>query len=255
MTMKIMNKFSLIIAVLIVFLGCDSEKGLNCFQSSGAIIQEEMSLPFFDKVIVWERTQLIITQGETQKVVVETGANLLNDIDVKVENGQLEIINNNGCNLVRDYGVSKVFITVPNLTEIRNSSGLAVESRGLLKFPDLKLISEDRENEDEFHIDGDFILTIECENIELVATGLSNFFLTGTTDRAYFAVYSGDVRIEASNLIAQDVAIYHRGTNKIIVNPQERLTGRIVNSGDVISKNRPPIVEVETLYHGRLIFE
>ncbi len=253
--MKRIGKFSLIVVVLTLLLGCDSEKGLNCFQASGEIIQEEMSLPFFDKVIVWERTQLIISQGETQKVVVETGANLFNDVEVKVKNQQLEIINNNGCNLARDYGLTKVFITVPNLTEIRNSSGLPVESRGVLKFPNLVLTSEDRENEDQFHIDGDFILTVECENLELVATGLSNFFLTGTADRAYFAVFSGDVRIEAANLIVNDVAIYHRGTNKIIVNPQERLTGRIVNSGDVISKNRPPVVEVEALYRGRLIFE
>ena len=57
------------------------------------------------------------------------------------------------------------------------------------------------------------------------------------------------------DLIAQTVDIQHRGTNKIIVNPQQLLKGEIRSTGDVISVNRPPVVDVETFYSGRLIFE
>ena len=245
----------LVLLTLITFFGCDSDKGLNCFQAAGDIIQEEITVETFDKITVWERTQLFIKQGDTQKVVVETGENLLNDIEVQIKDGVLNLRNNNGCNLVRDYGLTKVYITTPNVTRIRNSSGLPVESIGTLSFPDLALISEDRESEDAFHIDGDFKLDLQVENLQVVANGLSNFFLSGTAERADFGIYAGDARIEAENLLIGKLMLFHRGTQDMVVNPQEAIHGKIVSLGNVIAKNRPPIVEVEELYRGRLIFE
>ena len=76
---------------MITFFGCDSDKGLNCFQAAGDIIQEEFTVEPFDKITVWERTQLFIKQGDTQKVVVETGENLLNDIEVQIKDGVLNL--------------------------------------------------------------------------------------------------------------------------------------------------------------------
>jgi len=245
----------LFLITLITFLGCDSDKGLNCFQAAGDTIEEEFTVDAFSKITVWERTQLIIKQGETQKVVVETGENLLNDIEVQVKDGILNIRNNNGCNVVRDYGLTKVYVTTPNIESIRNSSGLPVESIGTLSFPALALISEDLEEEDAFHKDGDFKLDLQVENLQIVANGLSNFFLSGTADTANFEIFAGDGRIEAENLLIGELTIFHRGTQDMIVNPQEAIRGKIVSLGNVIAKNRPPIVEVEELYRGRLIFE
>ncbi len=249
-----MKKILFTVIVIFIF-GCDSEKGLDCFQSSGNIIQEEFTLDTFTEIIVWERVQLFIIQGAEQKVVVETGENLLNDIDLQVKEGSLSIFNNNGCNLVRDYGLTKVYVTSPNITQIRNSSGLAVESVGIIGFPSLTLLSEDQENEDNYHVDGDFKLQLDVEELSIVANGLSKFFLSGTAERVDIGLFAGDIRVEAADLIIQDLTLYHRSTNHMIVNPQQSIRGQIVSLGDVISKNRPPIVEVEELYRGRLIFE
>ena len=41
----------------------------------------------------------------------------------------------------------------------------------------------------------------------------------------------------------------------MIINPIESLRGSIRGTGDVISVNRPPIVEVEEYYTGQLLFE
>ena len=250
-----MKRISFLLLIMISFYGCDSENGLNCFQAAGDIIQEEFDMPSFTKVVVNERVQLIIEQGDTQRVVVETGANLLNDIELSVTENRLEIINENGCNIVRDYGITKVFITVPNLREIRNSSGLPVKSIGKLVFPTIFLLSDDTDNIDQVHIDGDFDLHLESENVQVISSGISNFTLRGTSDRAYFAFYAGDSRMDAGEFFVKDLSVFHRGTNKMIVYPIDRLEGKILNSGDVHAKNRPPVVEVEELYHGRLIFD
>lgn len=218
-------------------------------------MQKEISTPEFTKILVWERTKLFVQQGDVQKVVIETGENLMSDVEVSVTDGLLEIHNYNACNLVRDYGVTKVFVTTPNLTEIRSSTGLTIESIGVLSYSSLTLLSEDQLNEDEYHVDGDFKLDLEVQNLSVVANGLSKFYLSGKAFNANFGLYAGDCRIFSENLIVQNLHIYQRSTGEMVVNPQQSIKGQIVSLGNVISKNRPPIVEVEELYRGKLIFE
>ncbi|MCB0464252.1 MAG: DUF2807 domain-containing protein [Aequorivita sp.] len=243
------------IALILFSAGCNSDSGWDCIQTAGDIVQKEVSVPAFTKILVWERTKLFVKQGDIQKVIIETGENLMNDIQVSVNNGKLEIHNNNSCNLVRDYGLTKVYITSPNIAEIRSSTGLSVESVGVLRFPSLSLASEDQQNENQYHIDGDFKLDLEVENLNIVANGLSNFYLSGSATNANFGLYSGDCRIYSENLIVQNLYVFHRSTGEMVVDPQQSIRGKIVSLGDVISKHRPPIVEVEELYRGKLIFE
>jgi len=245
----------LFLAIPVILFGCDSEKGLDCFQAAGDIVQEERMMDSFSEITVFERTKLIVQQGDVQKVLVESGANLLNDIDVKVKDGVLLINNNNSCNLVRDYGITKVIVTSPNITTIRSSTGYLVESLGVLRYPSLRLLSEDQANEDEFHSDGDFRLDLDVEYLEIVANGLSNFMLSGSATQAKFGLYAGDCRVRAENLIIQNLEIYHRSTGDMHVNPQQSIIGKIVSLGDVKAKTKPAIVEVEQPYKGRLIFE
>lgn len=246
----------LICILFLVFMAsCNSDKGWDCFQTAGEIVQTEVAVDSFTKILVWERTQLFVQQGEEQKVVVETGENLMSDIEVSVTDGRLEIHNNNACNVVRDYGITKVYVTSPNITEIRSSSGLSTESIGVLRFPKLTLLSEDQANEDQYHTDGDFNLNLEVEDLNIVANGLSSFRLNGSATHASFGLYAGDCRIEAASLTVQNLYVYHRSTANMEVNPQQSIKGKIVSLGNVISNNRPPIVEVEELYKGRLIFE
>ena len=238
-----------------LLLGCNSENALDCFQDSGDIVTQEFVVEEFNRIQVWERVQLIITQGETQRVIIETGENLLNEIKLTVLDSVLTVSDRNSCNFVREYDVTKVYITSPNIKQIRNSSGLTVESRGVLRYPFLDLVSEDRLSLGEYHIDGDFRLNLDVDWLNINANGVSRFYLTGKTWGGFFGLYGGDVRVEAENLEVQQLSFYQRSTNKMIVNPKQLIRGQIRGIGDVISKNRPPIVEVEELYTGRLIFE
>jgi len=248
-------KYIFYIAFVVLFFGCNSENANDCFQAEGTIIQEEFIVEHFDKILVMERVRLIIKQGDEQKVVLETGDNLLNDVEVSVTNGELKIINNNACNLVRDYLITKVFVTSPNIIQIRNSTGYQVESIGTLSYPELTLLSENFENEDLYRTDGDFQLSLSVNSLHVLANGLSNFFLSGSANNVTINFYAGDSRLEAENLIIQNLNIDHRGTNKMLVNPQQSIQGVIRSGGDVISYNRPLIVDVEELYTGRLIFQ
>ena len=249
-----MNKVVYLVIVFI-FLACDSENGSDCFKKEGTIVQREIDLDLFTEIIVYERVQLFIEEGAIQKVIIESGKNLIDDIEVKVDGNQLSLIDNNNCNYIRDYDITKVYVTSPNITEIRNSSGLEVTSIGVLTYPVLNLLSENFENEDVYHNDGNFKLTLNVEEIKITSNGYSTFRLSGNANNAFFNTYAGNTHILAENLTINEITLFHRSTGRMVVRPIEAIRGKIAGIGNVIAKNRPPIVEVEELYTGELIFE
>lgn len=240
---------------LLLFAGCDSEDANDCLQTAGPQISEEVPVDSFNEIIVYERVKLFLQKGESHKVIVETGENLWNEIEISVADNRLSIKNNNACNLFRDYEVTKVYVTTPDLTWLQNSSGSTIESIGTLKYPEIWLRSFNQEMDAAIHTDGDFQLDLDVERLRITNDNASNYFLTGKVEYADIFFAGGDGRLEAEDLLVQHYEVFHRGTNKMIINPQQSLKGTIYGFGDIISKNRPPIVNVDTRYTGKLIFE
>ncbi len=247
-----MKKLIYILSV-IVLLSCDSENAPDCFQNAGNIIQKEITVDQFSKITVYKNVELFIEQGATQKIILETGENLASDIQVFVENGRLVLKDNNGCNLTRDYGITKVYITTPNLTEVRNSSTLDVHSVGVLNFPELKLLSEDHSGD--YYNVGNFNMEVNCTNLNVVINNLTTNTIFGTTENLNVNHASGNGRFEGRFLIAQNVRVYHRGTNDIIVNPQLSLIANLVSTGDVIATNTPTTLDITQQFDGQVVFE
>lgn len=240
---------------LALLVSCNSENAGDCFQTTGPIIQQEVvSLDAFDKILVNRDVELIVKDGTTQKVVIETGENLLNDVEAIVIDGKLILSDNNNCNYVRDYGITKVFVTSPNITEIRSSTQYDIRSDGVLTYPNLTILSEDYNAPNTFTI-GNFRLQIDNTSFNVVFNNLSNCYVSGKTNNLNVTYAAGLSRFEGRNLIAQKVYVWNRSSNDMIINPIQQITGKISGTGNVISVNHPPIVNVEEQYKGRLIFE
>lgn len=248
-------KLLFVIAMVIFTHGCDSEDGLNCTQVAGDFIEQEYELESFDKILIFERLKLTVKDGPNQKVVVKTGENLLNDVDVTVNDGRLEVVNNNGCNLVRDYGITEVVVTSPNITEIRSSTGEDVRSEGVIGWNSLTLLSNDGPEEDFYHSTGDFRLQLNVQNLIIHTNKLSNFYLTGSVENANLNWDKGDGRLIANDLIIQNAQIFHRGTASWNMDVRENISGIINGYGDVILKSRPVTVYVQETWQGRLIID
>lgn len=247
-----MKKLIYILAI-IIFFSCNSENASDCFQTTGSIIKQEITVSSFDKILVNRDVELIIKQGTTQKVIIETGKNLINDVEAVVLDGKLILTDNNSCNYVRNYGVTKVYVTAPNITEIRSSTQYDVRSDGVLTYPDLTILSEDF-NEPNSFTNGNFKLQIDNNSFNLVFNNLSNCFISGKTNNLNISFAAGTSRFEGENLIAQNITIWNRSSNDMIVNPQQSITGKISGTGNVIAVTHPPVVDVEEVYKGRLIF-
>lgn len=238
----------------IVFIACNNENANDCFQTTGTIIQQEMTVTPFTKIRVNRGVELIIKEGVDHEVIVESGENLITDVEVTVVNDQLILSDNNHCNFVRDYNVTKVYVTAPNLTEIKSATQYRIQSDGILNYNTLRLISEDFSDSSGLAI-GELDLELNAQNIVVIGNNLTTFKLEGLTDNLDVRLFSGDGRFLGGNLIANNVTIYHRGTNDLVVNPQNELIGELRSTGNLIAKNHPPVVDVQEFYTGRLIFE
>ena len=148
-------------------------------------------MPLFDKIVVHEKIELIITEGQEQQVTIETGKNLFPDIEINVIDNELILVNNNSCNFFRDYGLTKVYVTSPNINTIRNASEFNVTSNGVLTYPSLYLMSVG--NKKLFLALGDFNLDIENESVTIWSNGFANFYLNGTTNNLNLSFYNYDM--------------------------------------------------------------
>lgn len=246
-------KKGLYILIAIIIASCNSENAPDCFQNSGDIITKEFTVTPFTKITVFENVEMIISEATDYKVTVSTGEYLMDDVEVKVEDNRLKLYDNNGCNLTRDYGITKIYVEAPNVDEIRSSTGLTIRSNGVLTYPTLKLLSED--DSGDFTRSGNFELEVASTNLSVTVNALSTPFISGTTENLSLFYASGDSRFEGRHLIAQNVSVFHRGTNDITVNPQQSLTANLISTGNVIAVNTPATLNIQEQYTGRVIFE
>ncbi len=244
------NKIGLFSTILLLFISCKNPS--DCFESTGKVIQKEITLDFFDTIEVGNEVRLIIKQGNTQKVVIETGENLLDNVTVEVIDNKLYMKDESSCNLARDYAVTKVYVTSPNIRGIRSNTARIIKSDGVLNYPNLKLISEDF-NQDALNI-GDFDIEVNTQTLSVIANGNSVFTIKGNTEQLNIGFHSGSSRFNGELLNANHLNITQKSTNDILIKPLSSISGNIFSIGDVICYHHPAIVNVEAHYSGKLIF-
>lgn len=243
------------ILVIVMAMSCDTENAIDCFQRTGQKVSKEIAVGDFKRILVNPNIEVIIKQGTEPLVLIETGSNLLNEIDVRIEGDRLMLSNANDCNLVRAFKQTKITVTAVDITEIRSATQFDIRSEGVLNFPELTLLSEDFFENSGGNITGQFILNLKNDNTIITTNNLSSFFITGETKSFEINMSSGSGRVDTSNFLAEEVSIFHRGSNKIIVNPQKSITGKILSTGDVIAVKRPEKIDVSTVSKGKLLFK
>ncbi|MBA5629056.1 head GIN domain-containing protein [Moheibacter lacus] len=233
-----------------LILNCNSEGGPDCLKSQGDLETQEISVEEFSKINISKGIELVVKEDLEQTVKVTMGENLINDIQFEVIDGELKITNENGCEMLRNYHSAKVYITTPVLEKIYSASQYSIQSDGVLRFPELTLesgIIEDTPSS---------VFEMQIENERLIVNdNISSVFkISGSSDKLEINFWGSNGRFEGENYIVEDVYINHRSTNDIIVFPVQSVTGAIRSTGNLVLKNLPPIVEVEQLYTGHIVY-
>ena len=252
------NRFTGLILIMITSISCDSENANDCLQTDGTIVEFTLNLPDFDKIQMEDDIRVLLKDGPEQEVRVETGENLVSDLNFEVREGTLILQNNNSCNILREYGRTLVKITSPNISFIRQASAFEIESDGVLSYPELFIRSNTNPNP--FNIEdpnksGRVTLSLDVNSFRVSANGSSNFEISGRANEANITFADEFPQFNGRNFLIDNVTFLHTGAANMILNPQNSLIGTIRATGNVICTQEPPVVDVEVLFTGNLIFE
>lgn len=246
-----MKKIIFVFTFFLLFTSC--EKPSDCIESTGDIITKDFEVSAFNAIYVHKGVEMVITQGSEFKVEVITGENLIDNISVEIIGSALVLRDNTSCNWVREFGHTKIYVTTPvmDFLEIHSRTERDITSNGVLTYPILRLISMDLE---EGAGTNDFHIQVNNSQVVIANNNVSRFYIEGETDELLLEFYDGHGRFEGENLVAKNIKVFHRGSNDMIVNPTEKITGKMVSTGNIILKNVPPILNVEELYQGRVVY-
>jgi len=234
----------------LIFLSCNSEDGSDCFKKQGKEISKQIEIEEFNKVNISEGIELTIKESEEQSVKLTMGENLINDIKFEVMEDELKITNENGCEMLRNYHSAKVYVTTPVLEKIYSSSQYSIKSDGVLTFPELTLESGIIEDTPA----SVFEMQIENQHLKVNDNISSVFKISGHSEKLDINFWGSNGRFEGENFIVNEVNVNHRSTNDIIVYPTESVNGVLRSTGNLVLKNLPPVVDVEQLYTGHIVY-
>lgn len=242
-----MMKKYILLAFVLFLSGCGISE--DCIKNSGDAVTKEYAISDFDKIRVHSGISLVVKEGSDFKVIIQSGTNIIGNIEVNKQGDFLDIKDNSTCNWTRDFKAATVFVTAPNISEIQSKTEQDILSDGTLTFPILRLFAL---NEDEAGT-GDFYFNINNGQTVIESNHVSNFYISGNTAELLCNFYFGTGKFYGENFICQNIKIFQRGSNDMILKPIQSISGKILNTGNVILKNNPPVINVEQLFSGYLI--
>lgn len=235
---------------ILIFSGCSISA--DCVESAGTVEVRQIVATPFQKIMVFPGISLVVKQGSDYQVSIRAGSNFIGDIEAKIENNMLTLRDNSGCNWVRDYGNTVVYVTAPDLVEIYSNTDRAITSDGTLTYPILRLYAMDSFGGVGT---GDFHLEVNNEQLVVESNNIAAFYITGQSGQLLLHFYDDLGRFEGADFPVNDIEIFQRSSNDMIVHPLESLSGDIYSTGNVISKTHPPTVNVNQHYTGHLIYD
>jgi hypothetical protein len=238
------------LSLLFIITSCGVSE--DCFKGKGNRVSQTFPIENFTKIKVYDGVGLVIKEGANYEVRIETSDNIIDVLDVRLNGDMLIVKDNSTCNVARDYGQTVVYVTSPNLEEIHSKTDQDIKSDGILNYPLLRLFSMDLSDGAGT---GDFYINLESTGQFVIeSNNVSNFYLNGYTNQLLLSFYFGNGRFYGENLEAEEIILFQRGSNDMIVKPLQSISGTIYATGNVILKNVPPIIEVEEVFTGRLIY-
>lgn len=232
----------------------------DCFKGNGNQITQTFPLENFSKIKVYDGVGLVVKEGPNYEVKIKTSDNIIDNLEVKLEGNMLVIKDNSSCNIARDYGQTTVYITIPDGTilplvqelELHCKTEQKIASDGILHSPIIRLFSIGDDG------DGagtaDFHITVDNGQLVVESNNVSNFYISGHCSEMLLNFYFGDGRFYGENLQVENIKVYQRGSNDMFVYPIQKIEGTIFATGNVVLKNVPPIVNVDEVYRGRVIY-
>lgn len=235
-----------VLAFLSSLSSCDKSTSFDCFKSTGSIEKVEITVPYFHSIQLNDNVNLYLVQSNQQKLEMEAGKNLMNQIVTEVtEDSILVIRNNNTCNWVRSY--DKPINVYLSLKELRN-----IEYRSVGDITNSDTLRADSLQIDIYEGAGNIELTLRTVVCEVnLHYGTANVVLNGLSNANIF-YQLGAGKIDASNLLSGNVYLRNWSSNDMLIWATNFLSVEIKGLGNVYYKGSPGI-QSELIGEGQLI--
>jgi hypothetical protein len=233
-----------VISILSVF-GCDSENAMDCFKTTGEIVQQEVSLESFNSIEVLDEVDIYLFNSDKQKVIIKAGENLISKIHLDVNDQLLSITNDNRCNWRRSPENPGIYIYSDDLSKISIFDFSNFYSLDSLILDNLHIFSDGT---------GNFDMTLVVDSLSIKSTYISNFKLRG---EAYYLQidFSDDSQFLGQDLKSSYCEIIHNGSNRIEIYPIITLAGTLYSTGNLYYFNNPDILDIAVFGSGELIYQ
>jgi hypothetical protein len=214
----LMQRILLLIFIVfsVTFSSCDfiNKKGIK---GNGHVVTETRNISAFNKLRISGVFDVIIEQGESQKLVIETDENILPLIKSNVKDSVLLLTLSEDSSY---YNSTKLTIHVT----IKNIEQLDVVGVNGVKSVPLQLHEFVLHNKGV----GNTNLNLSCHHFQAKLDGVGNVTLTGNADSAAI-VNSGVGNLYANQFITQQLKIINSGVGNAEVNAQQQIN--ISNTG------------------------
>lgn len=232
----------------------------DCFKGNGNQITQTFPFEGFSRVKVYDGVGLVVKEGPNYEVKIKTSDNIIDNLEVKLHGNILVIKDNSTCNIARDYGQTTVYVTIPDGTtlpliqelELHSKTEQKVQSDGILHSPIVRLFSIGDDGDEAGT--GDFIIQVDNGQLVVESNTVSNYYIKGNCYQMLLNFYFGDGRFYGKDFHVENVKVYHRGSNDMFVYPLQKIEGIINATGNVVLENIPPIIDVEEVFRGRVIY-
>jgi len=255
-----MKKYTLYFLLLILISSCGISE--DCFKGNGNQIIQTFPLENFTKIKVYDGVGLVVKEGPNYEVKVVTSDNIIGDLDVRLDGDMLVVKDNSTCNIARDYGQTKVYVTIPDGTdlpvipelELHCKTEQKIESEGVLHSRIIRLFSMDLSDGAGT---GDFHLTVNSnEYVIIESNNVSNFYIKGDCNNLNVAFFWGNGIFYGEEVaVSNSIYVFQRGSNDMFFRPTARIYGDIYGVGNVILKSLPLQDDIVEHYTGRVIYQ
>jgi len=229
-----LGRFALIIAIVFSITSCKKSSPFDCLKSTGKDITETRTVSEFNKIVLNDNVNLVITQSDENSIKVRAGENIIDKVETSIEDHELRISNYNSCNWMRSFKREIiVYVGVKNLNEIEYRGSGDISSTNVITGDSLLLQIWDGAGKVDMNVD-------VAKNTIYFHIGTADVFYKGYAHLSYISSASFGL-LDASELNTTFTYIGSTGSNNSYVRSGLVLEATIQSIGNIYYYGNPEI--------------
>ena len=221
----VFKRILFLIVIVFSFYSC-----VTTIDGDGNVTTEERNINSFNKIDISGSFEVLIKQGDTEKLEIEADENLLELIEAKTKNNTLYIRSEEPIGNAESL---KLYITVADIKDIDISGAVELNSKGTIVAKEL-----------EIDISGaaDVNIDVEANLLKMDMSGASETTLKGKVENFEIEL-SGAGDLQAEKLKTKHTVVDISGVGSAKVFAKKTLDVEVSGAGSVKYKGNPKITK------------